>query len=110
MRNISFNQKNINQNRNKKLVAKKVAFVILLAFFVLLELFSAVRSVSLASDYAIYEKRIKEINEENFKLKDKIAKKSSLTLFEEKSKEMGFVKPKEKIYVKADDVFALLTK
>ena len=95
---------NIKNKKSKNNILFWVGLIAFVAFFVFLTVETATSGASLAK----LEQDEATLIQENRDLEDAVVTSSSLNGYEEKSQELGFVKPSKIFYINPSDVVAKL--
>ncbi len=78
---------------------KKYLFISLIVVFAVTSVFYTIEAVTSGAEVASLEKTSENLSKENVGLEDAFVKTLSLTSLQEKSAELGFIKPVDIVYV-----------
>lgn len=97
-----------NKNKFKLATVKEYSVWILLAGFVVFNIFSTIETATTGAEIANLEEKQAVLLGENRAFSDQIVNQSSLITIETKAQEMGYAKPQNLIYIAEKEVVAKL--
>lgn len=100
----------VKTNYQKKLSTKRLLLWTFLGVEVVLHVFFAISRVTSGSRIKELENEINVLSEKESLLESEFVKSSSLLRLEENAKNLGFVKPKDRLYVGVGDSFTAILK
>lgn len=102
----TFQYKNKNKiTYQKRSHPKRFLLWIFLGVEIVLQVFFTVSRITSGSRIKELEKKINTFGERNSFLENELLKSSSLLKLEESAETLGFIKPKDRLYVRADESF-----
>ncbi len=92
------NKKNISKKKPKKLVM----YAVFLAILICISVVVAIQASTFGSEVAKLDDEGNALASNNMALRDKVLRNESLTNYQKKAEELGFVKPSDIVYVGKD--------